>query len=73
MRLNTMKMTMKRKNRSHRYNINRPRCRHGRKYSKYSTYIMCLTMMMLVSIKSMNLFIIYPYNQGGITEKMLNM
>ena len=66
-------MTMKRKNRSHRYNINRPRCRHGRKYSKYSTYIMCLTMMMLVCIKSMNLFIIYPYNQGGITEKMLNM
>ena len=64
---------MKRKNRSHRFNINRPRCRHGRKYSKYSTYIMCLTTMMLVCIKSMNLFIIYPYNQGGITEKMLNM
>ena len=33
--LNIMKMTMKMTIRSHRYNINRPRCKHGRKYSKY--------------------------------------
>ena len=47
MQLNIMKMTMKMKNRSHRYNINRPRCRHGRKYSKY----MCLTVMILIFTK----------------------
>ena len=28
-------MKMKMKNRSHRYDINRPRARHGRKYTKY--------------------------------------
>ena len=28
-------MNMKNKNRSHRYDINRPRSRHGHKYSKY--------------------------------------
>ena len=38
---------MKMKNRSHRYDINRPRSRHGRKYNKY----MYLTMMMLINIK----------------------
>ena len=27
---------MKMKNRSHRYSINRPRSRHGHKYSKYN-------------------------------------
>ena len=32
-RLITMKMKMKIKNRSHRYGINRPRSRHGHKYS----------------------------------------
>ena len=35
-RLNMMKMTMKMKNRSRRYDRNRPRCRHGCKYSKYT-------------------------------------
>ena len=38
-------MAMKMKNISHRYDINRPRSRHGHKYSKY---IMYLTMMMLI-------------------------
>ena len=43
-----MKMKMKIKNKSHRYDINRPRSRHGHKYSKYKK---CLTMMMLTCIK----------------------
>ena len=30
-----MKMKMKMKNRSYRYDINGPRSRHGHKYSKY--------------------------------------
>ena len=30
-----MKMTLKMKNKSHRYNINKPRSRYGHKYSKY--------------------------------------
>ena len=30
-----MKMKMKMKNRSHRYNISRPRFRQGHNYSKY--------------------------------------
>ena len=47
-RLIIMKMKMKLKNRSHRYDINRPRSRHGRRYSKY---IKCITMMMLIFIK----------------------
>ena len=46
--LNIMKMTMKMKKRSRRFDINRPRCRHGRKYSKY---IMFLIMMMVICIK----------------------
>ena len=29
------KMRLKMENRSHRYNINRPRARHGHKYAKY--------------------------------------
>ena len=33
-RLIIMKMKMNMKNRSHRYNINRARSRHGQKYSK---------------------------------------
>ena len=33
------------KNRSHRYDINRPRSRHGHKYSKYKNG---LVMMMLI-------------------------
>ena len=36
------------KNRSHRYDINRPRPRHGHKYTKYK---MCLSIMMAVCIK----------------------
>ena len=36
------------KNRSHRYNINRPRSRHGHKYSKFNK---CLAMMMPLRIK----------------------
>ena len=35
-----MKMKMKMKNRSHRYDINRPKSRRGHKYSKYKK---CLT------------------------------
>ena len=34
--------------RSHRYDLNRPRTRHGHKYSKYKK---CLSMMMLICIK----------------------
>ena len=41
-------MKMKMKNRSHRYDINRPRSRHGHKYSNYKK---CLSMMTLLSIK----------------------
>ena len=43
-----MKMKMNMKNRSHRYNLNRPRSRHGCKYSKYNKY---LSMMILIYIK----------------------
>ena len=39
---------MKMKNGSHRYNINKPRPRHGHKYSKYEKF---LTMMMFICIK----------------------
>ena len=46
--LNIMKMTMKMKKRSRRFDINRSRCRHGRKYGKY---IMFLIMMMVICIK----------------------
>ena len=42
----TMKMKMKMKNRSHRFDINR--ARHGHKYTKYK---MCLSTMMVISIK----------------------
>ena len=41
-------MKMKMKNRSHRYDINRPWPRLGHKYTKYKEYI---SMMMLTSIK----------------------
>ena len=43
-----IKMMMKMKNRSQRYDINRPWSRHGHRYSKYKK---CLTMMMLRCIK----------------------
>ena len=36
------------KNRSHRYDIKRPRPRHGHKYTKYK---MCLSLMMVTCIK----------------------
>ena len=48
MRLIIMKMKMKIKNRSHRYDINRPRSRYGHKYSRYKK---CVSMMMLICIK----------------------
>ena len=44
-RLIIMKMKLKMKNRSHRYDINRPRSRHGHRYSKYKK---CLTMIMFI-------------------------
>ena len=43
-----MKMRLKIKNRSHRYDTNRPRPRHGHKYTKYE---MCSSIMMVVCIK----------------------
>ena len=36
------------KNRSYRYNISRPRARHGHKYTKYNR---CLSMMTVIRIK----------------------
>ena len=44
----TMKMRLKMKNRSKRYDINRPRRRHGHKYTKYKIY---LDIMMVICIK----------------------
>ena len=41
-----MKMRLKMKSRSQRYDISRPR--HGRKYNKYK---MCLSIMMVICIK----------------------
>ena len=38
-RLIVKKMKMKKKNRSHIYNINRPGSRHGHKYSKYKKWL----------------------------------
>ena len=46
-RLIITKMRIKMKNRSHRYNKNRPKSRHGRKYSKYKK---CFSVMMLLCI-----------------------
>ena len=39
-----MKMEMKIKKRSHRYDINRPRSRHGQKYTKfvYTKFTKCV-------------------------------
>ena len=36
------------KNKSHRYDINRPRPKHGHKYTKYK---MCFSVMMTICIK----------------------
>ena len=46
--INDNEMRLKMKNRLHRYDINRPRLRHGHKYSEYK---MCLSIMMLICIK----------------------
>ena len=43
-----MKMRLKIKNRSHRYDINKLRPRHGHKYTKCK---MCFSMMMIVCTK----------------------
>ena len=43
-----MKLRLKMKNRSQRYDINRPRPRDGHKYTKYK---MCLSIMMVICIK----------------------
>ena len=39
------------KNRSHRYDIYRPRLRHGLKYTKITKYKICLSIMMVICIK----------------------
>ena len=46
--INDNKMRLKMKNRSYRCNINRPRPRHGHKYTKYKMYH---RLMMAVYIK----------------------
>ena len=43
--LMTMKLRMKLKNGSHRYDIDRPRPRHGQRYTEYK---MCLIIMMVI-------------------------
>ena len=40
-----MKMRMRIKIKSHRYDINRIRSRHGHKYSKYKVYLSMMTVM----------------------------
>ena len=44
-----MEVRLKMKNRSQRYNINRPRPRHGRKYPKYK---LCLSIMLHLKLNS---------------------
>ena len=44
----TMKMRLKVKNRIRRYYINKPRPRHGRKYTKYKIF---LSIMMVICVK----------------------
>ena len=48
MQLIIMKMKTKMKIDSRKYGINRPRCRNRHKYSKY---MKCLSIIMLISIK----------------------
>ena len=43
-----MKIRLKMKNRSQRYDTNRPRVRHGPKYTKYK---MCPNIIMVICIK----------------------
>ena len=47
-KLMAIKMRLEMKNRSHRYDITRPRPRHGH---KYTTYKICLSLMMAIFIK----------------------
>ena len=55
-------MKLKVKNRSHRYDRNRPRSRHGHKYDKCKK---CLSMMMVICIK------LYLSNiWGSVLEKV---
>ena len=44
----TMKMRLKMKNKSHRYDIIGPTPKHGHKYTKYK---ICLSIMMVICIK----------------------
>ena len=44
----TIKMRLKMKDRSHKYDINRPRPSHGHKYTIYK---MCLSIIMAIYIK----------------------
>ena len=46
--LTIIKMRVKMKNRSHRYDINRTRPRHGYEYTKYE---MCFSMMIVMCNK----------------------
>ena len=46
-----MKMRLKIKNRSQRFDINRPRLKHGHKYTKYDMNIKCLSIIMVICIK----------------------
>ena len=48
--INDNESDAKMKNRSHRYDINRPRPRHAPKYAKYK---MCLGIMMVICIMQM--------------------
>ena len=43
-----MTLKMRQKNRLHRFDINRPRPKHGHIYTKYK---MCIGMTMVISIK----------------------
>ena len=66
MRLNIMKMNVKKKNRPHRYNMNKPRSRHGHKCSKCKK---CLIMMMLICIKQ-NLSNIWSSNYEKVKQHL---
>ena len=52
------------KNRSHRYVINRPRAKHGHRYTKYK---MCLIIMMVIDIKQ-HLSNIWSSVQGKLSN-----
>ena len=58
-----MKMKIKIKSRSHRYDINRPRSKHGHICSKYKK---CLSMTMFICIKQR-----LSNTWGSIHEKVL--